>query len=241
MTDKITANVPEKSESEGASTAEDLKTIVESGYDAIAPTYLAWSAPRPTTTRIAYLTKLITLLPLGASVLELGCGAGVPSTQLLTQHDLKVTGVDISAAQIALAREHVPKATLIHVDMMKLTFEPESFNAVVAFYSIFHLPREEQGEMVKQIVGWLKPGGILLFNLGTEEGDQIRDDWMGTKMFSTGLGLEGNREMLKKSAVGLDVEDEVAAEKVGSMEVMFHWVWAVKKIGDGEDGQQKNS
>ncbi|KAJ7696771.1 hypothetical protein B0H17DRAFT_1053002, partial [Mycena rosella] len=44
---------------------------------------------------------------------ELGCGAGVPCTQVLVEHGLNVTGNDISAAQIALAREHVPKATLI--------------------------------------------------------------------------------------------------------------------------------
>ena len=52
----------------------ELKSIVEAGYDAIAPKYLAWSAPRPTTTRAGYVAQLLDLLPPGASVLELGCG-----------------------------------------------------------------------------------------------------------------------------------------------------------------------
>jgi ubiquinone/menaquinone biosynthesis C-methylase UbiE len=101
------------------------KTLVEHGYDAIAPAYLAWSAPIPTTTRLHYLNKLLALLAPGANVLELGCGAGVPSTQALIEHGLNVTAVDISSAQVALAHQHVPQATLIHADMMSLSFEPD--------------------------------------------------------------------------------------------------------------------
>lgn len=189
----------------------NFKTVVEHGYDAVAPAYFAWSAPRPTTTRLHYINKLLGVLGPGNEVLELGCGAGVPSTQALVKHGLKVTGVDISSAQIALAHEHVPQATLIHGDMMSLSFKPGSFDAVVAFYSIFHLPKEEQGTMIGRISGWLKKGGFLLFNLGTNEGDVIREDWMGARMFSSGLGVDGNRAMFKKDGVGLRlVDDEVA-------------------------------
>jgi ubiquinone/menaquinone biosynthesis C-methylase UbiE len=51
-----------------------------------------------------------------------------------------MTGVDISAAQLALARQHVPNATLIQADMMALAFPPASFDAIVALYSLIHLP-----------------------------------------------------------------------------------------------------
>jgi ubiquinone/menaquinone biosynthesis C-methylase UbiE len=56
------------------------KSLIQQGYDKVAPEYLAWSAPRPTTTRQSYLKRLSSLLFGGARVLELGCGAGVPST-----------------------------------------------------------------------------------------------------------------------------------------------------------------
>ena len=214
--------------------ATDPKTLIEHGYDQIAPAYLAWSAPRPTTTRLSYLNKLLTYLPSGANILELGCGAGVPSTRSLILHDLKVTGVDISAAQIALAREHVPQATLIHADMMALSFPPSTFDAVVAFYAIFHLPREEQGMMIGRIQGWLKDGGWLLVNFHTDYGDQVRENWFspGVTMFSSGPGVQGNRDMFEKNGVELTVmEDEVAIEKVGRAEEKFHWVFAVKNGG----------
>ncbi|KAF7984885.1 hypothetical protein HWV62_10877 [Athelia sp. TMB] len=203
--------------------------LVETGYDAIAPKYLAWSGPRPTATRMAYIERLATLLPAGAKVLELGCGAGVPATQALIKHGLAVTGVDISASQIALAREHVPEATLIQSDMAALSFEPESFDAVVAFYSVFHLPKEEQGAMITRMTGWLKKGGWLLFNLNTNEGDTIRPDWMGAPMFSSSLGVEGNRQVMKENGEGLIIVDDVVdTEKVGRFEEQFHWFMASK-------------
>lgn len=190
--------------------------MVEYGYDHIAPQYLAWSAPRQTTTRMEYLDKLISTLPAGASVLELGCGAGVPCTQRMVERGLAVTGNDISSAQIELAREHVPGATFIQGDMLQLDIQAATFDAVVAFYSIFHLPKEEQGLLVEKVTGWLKEGGWFLFNLNTSEGETLRDDWMGVRMFSSGLGVEGNRRMLNEGGKGLTiVADEVAVEKVG--------------------------
>ncbi|KAF8904586.1 type 11 methyltransferase [Mucidula mucida] len=213
----------------------DPKGVVEKGYDQIAPQYLAWSSRRPTTTRAAYIEKLIRLLPKGAKVLELGCGAGVPSTQALVEAGLAVTGVDISASQLTLAKEHVPQATLVHGDMMSLSFEPESFDAVVAFYSIFHLPRDEQGAMLGKIKMWLKHGGWMLFNLNghEDEGDTVFEDWMGVRMFSSRLGVDGNRDILNKFGDGLKVvEDEVAVEKVGPFDEKFHWIMARKQSED---------
>jgi ubiquinone/menaquinone biosynthesis C-methylase UbiE len=122
----------------------------------------------------------------------------VPCTQTLIKHGLNVIAVDISSAQIALARLHIPKATLVHGDNMSISFDLASFDAVVTFYSIFHLPKDEQGMMIGRIRGWLKEGGWLLFNLATDEGDQIMEDWMGVWMFSSGLGVDGNRAMLKR-------------------------------------------
>ncbi len=221
----------------------ELKSIVEAGYDAIAPKYLAWSAPRPTMTRAGYVAQLLSLLPPGASVLELGCGAGVPTTQTIAAHEkrLRVTGVDISAAQVALAREHVQapnkegggdegRIAFVHADMTKLNYAEGSFDAVLAFYSIFHLPQEEQAPMVGRMVGWLRPGGYLLLNMRTEEGEFMSEDWMGARMFSCGIGLEGNRRAFEEHGKGLKIlADEIATEKVGPFEEKFHWVFAVKK------------
>lgn len=84
--------------------------------------------------------------------------------------------------------------------------------------------------MVKKIAKWLKPGGVLLMNMKKEEGDDIVEKWMGVTMFSTGFGVEGNLKMLEEYGEGLDIEAKLVGEKLGlSVEVFFHWIWAVKK------------
>src|SRR5690242_20106765 len=134
--------------------AVDPKQIVADGYDDIAPRYLAWSALAPSPERMRYLDRLLDLLPAGAGVLDLRCG---------------VTGVDISAEQIDLAERYVPDATFIRADMAALDFAPGSFDAVVAFYSLTHVPRAEHAGLLRRIAGWLRDGGLLLATMGAHD------------------------------------------------------------------------
>lgn len=203
------------------------KALVEDAYDAIAPKYLAWSAPRPTETRKLYIDRLAASLPAGARVLELGCGAGVPATQQLLEHGLNVTGTDISQAQIDLAKEHCPGGTFIKEDMVALVFEPESFDAVCSFYAIWHLPVEDQAEIMMKMKGWVKKGGKLLLNLQTEKGEHWIKDWMGHPMYSCGAGIEANRKMVEQE--GFRIEEEIASEQVGRFTEKFQWFLITKE------------
>ena len=208
------------------------KDAVRQGYDEVAEAYFNFATPRPTTTRAGYIDKLLQELKPGASILELGCGPGVPCTQQFVAHGLRVTAVDISISQIELAKKHVGGAEFIHADMMELSFPEESFDAVVAFYSIFHLPQDEQGVMIRKISGWLKDGGRLLLNFATNAEDIRRPGWLGATqdMFQTGLGVEGNRKIMSGDGVNLRiVEDEIAVETVGRFEEKFHWFLAIKE------------
>ncbi|HEX5845281.1 MAG TPA: class I SAM-dependent methyltransferase [Rhodoplanes sp.] len=82
------------------------------------------------------------MLPPGARVLDLGWGAGVPVARR-TDHGFAVVGIDGSPRQIALTRDTAPRATFMVPDMTTVAFEPMSFDAVTAFYSITHVPRDE--------------------------------------------------------------------------------------------------
>ena len=117
----------------------DAKRIVADGYDRIAERYFAWSDERPSAVRLAWLDRALAVIPPGTDVLDLGCGAGVPMTRALAR-GRRVTGVDLSARQLELARANVPEATFLQADMTALDLPAASLDAVVAFYSLTHVP-----------------------------------------------------------------------------------------------------
>jgi SAM-dependent methyltransferase len=207
--------------------ATDPKRIVADGYDEIARRYLAWSALNPSPERMRYLSRLMDRLPIGAEVLELGCGAGVPVTQALAERG-HVTGVDISTEQIALAEQHVPDATFICADLTALDFAPGSFDAVVAFYALTHIPRAEHAALLTRICGWLRPGGLLFATMGAHDSpDIIEPDWLGAPMFFSHYDAEKNRDLVQQAGLEI-ISAEVAAEEEDGEQVEFLWVAARK-------------
>jgi SAM-dependent methyltransferase len=155
------------------------KQIVASGYDRCAQAYAAARALEPG----AELALLRAHLPPPARILDVGCGAGLPVTAALARMGT-VIGVDISEAQIALARANVPEARFIHGDIMSQTFDAASFDAIVACYSLFHLPRDEQRVFLNKVLGWLRPGGCIFATLPhSDHAGYTEDDFFGVTMY----------------------------------------------------------
>lgn len=159
----------------------DPKEVVRTGYDRISEAYRGdEEAPED---YIAWVEELALLLPAGSSVLDLGCGNGVPVARWLTANGFRVTGVDFSTRQIERARALIPDAEFLQADMTEVSFEPETFDAVVAFYSIIHVPLEEHPEVLRNIASWLKPDAFALLILGHTAGTGSEDDWLGAPMY----------------------------------------------------------
>ncbi len=208
---------------------DDPKRIVQLGYDAIAERYLAWSGDRPSPTRQRWLDLVLAELPPAAGILELGCGAGVPMTAALAEHH-RVHGVDISAHQVALAIRNVPAATFQQADMAAIDFPKGSFDAVVAFYALTHLPREEQGPLLKRIARWLRPGGLFFATMGVRaDPGTVEADWLGAPMYFSHHDAATNRRLVEKA--GLTVaRAEIESEDEDGQPVEFLWLMARKPV-----------
>ena len=157
----------------------DSKQVVLSGYELCGPRYSAARAADPS----PELQRLIDVLEPGASVLDVGCGAGVPVTAALDRI-ADVVGVDLSPVQIEQARRNVPAARFLVGDVMEQDFERASFDAVVAFYALFHLPREEQRLLLERVASWLRPGGHLLATVAnSSHPGYTESDFFGVTMY----------------------------------------------------------
>jgi SAM-dependent methyltransferase len=209
----------------GRAVAGDPKEIVARGYDAIALRYAEW-AGQVASPSLEWLRDLDSRLPDGANVLELGCGRGVPVTRHLARRH-RVTGVDISAVQIELARHHVPEASFMHADALDLDVAHGSLDAVVALYFFGHVPRQEQRELIGCISLWLREGGLLLATFGAgEPGEDVDEDWLGAPMFFASLGGDSYLPLLRECGLEPLREEIVAQHEPGHGDVAFHWVLA---------------
>lgn len=201
--------------------------IVAHGYDRIAERYVEWSIRLGTEQRDRYLAVALQRLPIGADVLELGCGTGVLTTNRLATR-FAITGVDISERSITQARRNVPEATFVHANMTDLDFPPDTFDGVLAFYSITHMPREEHGPLLRKIGRWLRPGGLLVATMGAASlpGD-VEEDWLGVPMYFSHHDAETNKRLVQDAGMRLLSAHEETSDEDGGP-VTFLWVVAEK-------------
>jgi SAM-dependent methyltransferase len=206
---------------------EDPKRLVADGYDRIADRYEAWAEELAGSPRRRFLAELLSRLPQRADVLELGCGGGLSETRELAAQT-RLTGVDLSREQVVRARRRVPGATFVHADLAVVDFDAASFDAVVAFYVLNHLPQADQRRLPARVHRWLRPGGYFLAShAASPPHESVEDGWLGTPMFFASIGRAENRTGLE--AAGFDVlTDEVVGEHEPEGEARFHWLLAQK-------------
>jgi cyclopropane fatty-acyl-phospholipid synthase-like methyltransferase len=172
----------------------DYRSLVRDGYDHVAADFnsarLAESAGE--------LAPLLEVLVPGSTVLDLGCGTGVPIAHALARTHT-VVGVDMSREQLALAHRQVPSASLIRGDMSTVAFRLASFDAVVSFYAIFHLPLSEHASLIARIGAWLKPGGYLVATFSPNREEGYTEDFFGAEMYWSNLSLPESRALLEQN------------------------------------------
>jgi cyclopropane fatty-acyl-phospholipid synthase-like methyltransferase len=202
--------------------------IVADGYDRIAERYAQWLQNEVVDhARPRYTQLLLDSVPPGSKLLELGCGGGGPTTRQLAER-FTLTGVDLSAGQLELARRNVPGATFLHADMTTLAFEPESFDAVASFYALGHLPHGELPRLISRVATWLRPGGLFVASMGARPnpGD-VEADWLGAPMYFSGYAPAENRRFVEEAGLEiLSAKEETILEN--GQPTVFHWIVARK-------------
>jgi len=204
----------------------DPAKIVELGYNQMASDYGSWTVEHERPDRGKYTQLIIDNLPKGAAVLELGCGPGEPTTRTLAEH-FQVTANDISSSCLELAKKHAPSANLIQSDMTSLAFDDNSFDAVVAFYSFHHVPRDRYQPLLDDIGRWLKPGGKFVSAMYPYDVDNLvtTEGWHGSNMYWSSFNEEKTLELVRNAGLNvLETAKESAIEN--GKETTFLWIIA---------------
>ncbi len=205
---------------------DERKRTVQAGYDALSPRFVEWGAAVEGDPWGRFAAELGSRLEDGARVLDLGCGAGVPKTARLAER-FDVLGVDISEEQVRRARENVPQASFVQSDLAALDFPDGTFDAVTAFYSLTHVPREEHAALFARIARWLRAGGFFLATHGAKVSDDWTGDWLGVEMFFSSHDADTNRQLLREAGFTLLLDELVTMrEPEPQGDATFLWVLA---------------
>ena len=113
-------------------------------------------AGREITSRQARLTAFLALLAPDAAILELGCGAGGDTAEMLARgFNVLPTDGSPEMADVASRRLGRPVGTLLFHDLDAV----EAYDGVWANACLLHVPRDELAPVLKRIWRALNPGG----------------------------------------------------------------------------------
>jgi predicted TPR repeat methyltransferase len=172
-------------------------------YTRIAARFLAARSP---TRGVDYLEQAIARCATRGRALDAGCGAGRPLTRHLVEAGFAVTGIDLSAGMLELARQAVPGAELRRADLRRFD-EGERYDLVLAWDSLFHLPYGDQRRTTHHLLSLVAARGVILFTAGGID-DERTSAMHGETFYYSSLARSAYLGILEEDGFELLVVDD---------------------------------
>ena len=112
------------------------------------------------------------------AVCELGCGPGQVA-RYLKDRGLNMRGIDLSPEMVRVAGRLNRDISFSQGDMLALDLPNDSLAALVLFYSIIHVKKEDVTRALREMNRVLRPGGTIFMSFHGGEGELHRDEWYG--------------------------------------------------------------
>jgi len=101
-------------------------------------------------------------------VLDVGCGPG-HDTDYFVEQGMNVTGIDLSAEFLDIARGNIPDAAFRRMDMRDTGFDDNSFDGIWACASVHHVPKDQIQAVLNEFRRILKNRGVVF--IAVKQGD----------------------------------------------------------------------
>lgn len=118
------------------------------------------------------LDRFLAKIP-GRSILDVGCAHGRESKYLFNK-GCEVTGVDLSADFVRIAKKNCPKGKFLVQDMRKLQFAANSFDGIWCQAAFLHVPKTDAAQTLQGFYEVLKPNGLLYLSVMKGDFDDLR-------------------------------------------------------------------
>ena len=174
-------------------------TDPSNGYEAIADEFVSGRGRSPII-GVATVRAWARDLPRGGTVLDVGCGTGVPISQTLIDRGLRVHGVDASPTMIAGFRARFPDLPSECAPAETSELLAGTYDGIVAWGLLFLLAPDAQAVVIRRVGEALADGGRLLFTAPREIGtwpDNL------TRLTSYSLGWDAYLSLLREAGLTL--------------------------------------
>ncbi|MGH6645947.1 class I SAM-dependent methyltransferase [Aquabacterium sp.] len=175
-----------------------------------------WDAARSTlfSHETAFLDRLLINLQPPAKILDLGCGTGRPIAEFLLRRGFRVTGVDQAEELLSLARQRYPEGRWLQSSMESFESD-EDYDGAVIWDSLFHLPREHHENVLRKVVGSLRPGAKLMLTVGGSDHPAFTDTMYGHTFFYDSFTPEQTVLILQNLGASIESADFINPPTTG--------------------------
>ncbi len=212
---------------------KDVVSITRDTYDLIATSYSDMTSGLVSETWVGdyekqLLDRFLQLIEaLDPKILDVGCGNGKDTAYLMVK-GATVVGIDYSSNMLQEAKRHVQDGVFHLMDMRNLGFPNNTFDGVWANGCIYHVPKVELSQVLKEVIRVLKPLGIFSFNAKAGTGEGLEDNpksFAGGPRFYAYYTISETKECLQEA--GFEVVEAINYPQKILNEKIFH-IWARK-------------
>lgn len=196
--------------------------FIKNAYDKIADLYLQQRNRYRNKETLEYFNSLLVSQ---RNILDIGCGTGIPIDTFFVKKGHSVIGIDISEKMLEIAKKSIPEATLVRKDILSLKKGEYSVDAVISFYTIFNIPKEEHQRIFNIINSFLPMHGLLLVTMGTEE-RELTEEFLGATMHWSNFDVKKNRAIITRAGFKI-LKEEI--EKGGGVKGGKHQIIIAQK------------
>ena len=112
-------------------------------------------------------------------ICDAGCGPSGHIGRYVFEKGIPVVGVDIADRCVELARQQNPAMRFVQGDIGRLGFADETFDGIIAYYSIIDTPKSCVGRLYAEFHRVLRPGGRLLVAVKVGETEEYLTELLG--------------------------------------------------------------
>lgn len=165
-------------------------------YDAIAEWWR--EQHRDSGYGVKQLGRALSFVKNRSRALDVGCGSSGRFMRVMQEAGFEeLTGIDVSAEMLVLAKREVSGAEYFQGDITNVDLESD-YDFISAWDSTFHLPMDAQEPALKNICDALKPEGVLLFTCGGVSEPELRSGvFQGQKFEYSSLGVDTYLTLLR--------------------------------------------